>query len=1584
MQDPPAEISVRVSLAIRVPSDQQTIQAAINAANNGNTVLVAPGTYFENIYFRGKAITVTSESGPDVTKIDGGGADSVVIFNSREGRDSVINGFTLQNGNPGVGGGGVRIASASPTVTNNVITNNRGCTGAGVYVISGSPLIQLNIITGNDGVRCGAGGGGILVYGISVDGASSPEILDNVISNNNSLGDGGGIFLNGDGTPTIKRNIIKGNTAQGGKGGGIYMVNHSDALIVQNLIINNQASVGGGLYWYVPSAASGPILVNNTIVDNDAASGGSGIYAEGFDAQTELTNNIIAAKPGQAGLYCGDLISQSQPIIRFNNIFGAAGGMAYGGNCSDMTGMNGNISADPLFANQTQGDYHLQRGSPSIDSGDNQASNLPNKDLDGDLRILDGDGDGTPIVDMGVDEFTGQDRSLPTSIITAPTEGATVLTGTTVNITGIASAAPGRTVVMVEVSVDGGSTWNVATGTTAWSYNWTPALAGPTTIKSRAIDNGGNLQDHPAQLAVTVQGRTPPTSTVTSPAPGATVFTGTTVTISGTASNTGGGSVARVEVSVNGGATYSAATGTTSWSFSWTPITPGQMTIRSRAVDSSGNAQDPPAQITVVVVDRTPPTVTSFSPAPGAINVSLHANVTATFNEQIDSSTVNNSTVQLQDPSGALTPATVSYKSASRAATLAPTAPLATGVKYTAVVKGGDAGIKDLAGNPLAADLTWSFMADTPPQVLSITPARGAVNISPGVTPAATFSQLLDPTTVNSSTVTLTDATAMPVNSKIIIYARSVRRILLVPDEPLQYGQTYTMTLKGGPGSPQITSLAGTPLASDYTWSFTTASRDTDACDSVSFNTTPRIDLPQDIYGNLLLVKDFNQDSRLDLVTVKGVFGAKQLLFFPGASDGGFGSPVNALSLPNDRDQFSDLAAGDFNNDGALDIAAIGNLFSPSARSLWIILNNGAGGFAAPLTINISVSPKSVTAGDFNSDGKTDLVIAVTGGLDFDALLFLNDGTGGFGLPRQIRPGLTRFWIQDKVKSVDVDSDGKLDLVFFNTSAANGAAVTIYKGDGAGGFSFQPIPGGLVQGFATAIGDFNGDGSPDILSVQPGESMDEIVVLPNDGTGRFGPQVRTLTGQPFSSVEGAIAEDFDGDGKTDVALRPAGQGNFTGIILFTATTGGRFSEPIIYQPSVVAPAMAAGDFNRDGLPDILSMNNTGQLTIVSAQGGGFNAPRGFDFTPPMPFFQQFNASDLKSGDLNGDGAPDLVITAGGLSDAVIMFGDGRGEFGAPVSINTGVPSDSLLAIELQDFNNDGKPDLAALASYPTKVVVLLGDGQGGFTPSATINAGTGVVTITSGDFNNDGKLDLVVKAEASGLALYLGDGQGGFTQIATGIGGDIGSFYFTAGDFNGDSNRDLAIYDKSQSGIGDGFNIVILPGDGQGGFGQPSNVMVQERLRFLSAKDLNLDGRDDLFYTPDYIGDAVYVALSNPGGGFDAPVAYPVGGATLLFTTIPVTASDINGDGKPDLLASSSDTGTVSLLLGDGAGGFSQQRPLPAFNVPGLIVTGDFDGDGRIDLAMPRNGAAVIAIINNKSMCIPQSDASPASSASDK
>src|SRR5262245_5469159 len=200
---------------LNVPQDYPTIQMAIDAAVNGDTVTVAPGTYAENINFHGKAITVASAQGPSQTTIDGGALDSVATFTSGESSASVLNGFTLRNGRSdfntvGFGdGGGIRVQNSSPTITGNVITANTACNGLGISVRFGSPRIQDNTITGNVRQGCSGGTGG---GGIQVVGAGAAKIIDNVISNNMmTSSDGGGIALFAAGTPTNQGHVISGD-----------------------------------------------------------------------------------------------------------------------------------------------------------------------------------------------------------------------------------------------------------------------------------------------------------------------------------------------------------------------------------------------------------------------------------------------------------------------------------------------------------------------------------------------------------------------------------------------------------------------------------------------------------------------------------------------------------------------------------------------------------------------------------------------------------------------------------------------------------------------------------------------------------------------------------------------------------------------------------------------------------------------------------------------------------------------------------------------------------------------------------------------------------------------------------------------------------------------------------------------------------------------------------------------------------------------------------------------------------------------------------------------------------------------------
>jgi len=166
---------------IHVPADQATLQKAIDAGSNGDTVLVSDGTYMENIDCKGKAITIKSVNGPATTIIDGAKLDYVVKFITNEVRSSVLEGFTITNGNPGA----ISLLSSSPTIQNNIITANIGCSGIGLNISLASPLVLNNTISNNtqSGWSGGTGGGGMEIIGASVDGA---QIIGNTITGNNS------------------------------------------------------------------------------------------------------------------------------------------------------------------------------------------------------------------------------------------------------------------------------------------------------------------------------------------------------------------------------------------------------------------------------------------------------------------------------------------------------------------------------------------------------------------------------------------------------------------------------------------------------------------------------------------------------------------------------------------------------------------------------------------------------------------------------------------------------------------------------------------------------------------------------------------------------------------------------------------------------------------------------------------------------------------------------------------------------------------------------------------------------------------------------------------------------------------------------------------------------------------------------------------------------------------------------------------------------------------------------------------------------------------------------------------------------
>ena len=388
----------------RVPADFATIQQAIDRAALGDTVLVAPGTYLENINFQGKEIIVRSELGPELTIIDGRNQDSVVKIIGHVTRKTLFQGFTVRNGRASFNGGGIAISGGAPSILGNVIRNNNACSGGGIDVEFASPLIQDNVIADNRTTTCSPGSGG----GIYLGGAAAAEVIHNVVRNNSS-GRSGGIELFAAGTPLIKDNFVAWNHG-GADAGGISMVNYSDALIVGNVIVWNVGGSVGGISCGVPSGDRGPYIINNTIAYNEGATA-SGIVSDGFDQNTLIANNIIVGIRDQPALVIGSFNDPFQPIMRNNDLFANP---PFGGLGSTPVGNNGNFSGDPLFLDAPAGDFHLSSHSPAVDAA--SAQDAPADDFDGVTRPIDGDSDGASIADLGAFEYRPQPPSAPRNL----------------------------------------------------------------------------------------------------------------------------------------------------------------------------------------------------------------------------------------------------------------------------------------------------------------------------------------------------------------------------------------------------------------------------------------------------------------------------------------------------------------------------------------------------------------------------------------------------------------------------------------------------------------------------------------------------------------------------------------------------------------------------------------------------------------------------------------------------------------------------------------------------------------------------------------------------------------------------------------------------------------------------------------------------------------------------------------------------------------------------------------------------------------------------------------------------------------
>ncbi|MCI0663511.1 MAG: FG-GAP-like repeat-containing protein, partial [Acidobacteria bacterium] len=744
-------------------------------------------------------------------------------------------------------------------------------------------------------------------------------------------------------------------------------------------------------------------------------------------------------------------------------------------------------------------------------------------------------------------------------------------------------------------------------------------------------------------------------------------------------------------------------------------------------------------------------------------------------------------------------------------------------------------------------------------------------------------------------------------------------------------------------------------------------------CSTLSFKTTKFISLGGIPFvsgtTSKIVAEDFNKDSVSDLVINRSPSSASLTLSLSN-STGGYD---NARLLFNGA--VSTFRTGDLNKDGKGDLVLITR--EQPARLL-ILTGDGMGGFSAPVSIETGPLPRHLAIADFNNDNIPDLAV-VTDPLtpdptrsNYNLAIYPGDGMGGFAPPTHIGFTTRPRSIPVAMEAGDFNADGKPDLAVVGILGP----VIIFTSDSAAGFTItriEDIETASEEGWME-LGDFNGDRKIDLALRHNEAGRSLISIWLSTSSGMF-QRAFSIDARNFGNK--FLAADLNGDGKSDLGVT---LGN--SFVVRYAKSDGNFSEPVSYLMGfrVIQPTL--GDFKQDGrdlrtdiiVPTVLfnDLPPGPPAAILRSNGlGDFDAPRSFEFFSDG----SIDRAEMESADLNGDGVLDLAIADILLNDVVMMFGNGRGEFTPPVKINSGVTNGRATDIELRDFNNDGKTDLAILNFETQNVVVLLGNGRGEFIQSAIFNTGPFPRNIASADFNNDGNFDLIATAQSGGLALFLGNGQGGFTQSVTGIGGNSTNLIFNTGDFNGDGSADLAFSDNDQNPFPNGVKIVVLFGNGQGEFGNSADVITQNvfnSIRSINTSDLNLDGRGDLIYTLDLINDPVLIALSNPGESFATPVRFQSD-----FNTFNVKPKDINGDGIPDLIIPLSRK--IFVLLGKGDGSFEQPVSLMDYEFPGLIIADDFDEDGTTDLAIARGN---VGILLNRSFCVPQGNVVPISTAS--
>jgi hypothetical protein len=381
------------------------------------------------------------------------------------------------------------------------------------------------------------------------------------------------------------------------------------------------------------------------------------------------------------------------------------------------------------------------------------------------------------------------------------------------------------------------------------------------------------------------------------------------------------------------------------------------------------------------------------------------------------------------------------------------------------------------------------------------------------------------------------------------------------------------------------------------------------------------------------------------------------------------------------------------------------------------------------------------------------------------------------------------------------------------------------------------------------------------------------------------------------------------------------------------------------------------------------------FTLVAGARFAAQAPEGkpalplFAPAPGSPIAVAGGPGNVALGDLNQDGKPDLVVASGRDRTITVLLNRGSGRFRAARRRPIKLP-DSPSEMILRDLNGDGKLDLALANHDSYGVMFLLGDGNAGFAlaPHSPIIMKEGQHPHThgleAGDLNGDGKIDLVtVNSDPDNdVSLVLGDGRGGFTR-APGSPFAVGRSPYPCalGDVNGDGHLDIlaTTTDRRKPEQASDRALTLLWGDGRAGFRRSEVALRTAHPWFVLVGDVNGDRKPDLVSTHAERSELT-VLVGDGKGGFTETHGSPF---DLGHAAWQVAVADVNRDGKADVVAAAGDG--VRVMLGDGRGRFQPApgSPFPAGKGAWRLAFGDVNGDGKPDVATSNLESDSVAVL---------------------